>query len=85
MKKRNVLKTLLAVALVCTTVTYAGEGAAVKGNPKSKVYHKPACKHYNAKGTTVEFKSEAEAKQAGYKGCKICCKAAATDKSTKKK
>lgn len=86
MKKRSVLKTLLAVMLVCASVTFAGEGAAVKGNPNSKVYHKAACKHYNAKGSTVGFKTEAEAKQAGYKGCKQCCKATATDKkSTKKK
>ena len=80
MKKRSVLKTLLAVTLVCASVTFAGEGATVKGNPNSKVYHKPACKHYSAKGSTAEFKSEAEAKQAGYTACKQCGKA--TDKST---
>ena len=85
MKKRNWLKTLLAVTLVCTSVVFADGGAAVKGNPKSKVYHKPACQHYNAKGSTVEFKSEAAAKQAGYKSCKQCSKAKAADKGTKKK
>ena len=85
MKKRSVLKTLLAVTLVCASVTFAGEGATVKGNPNSKVYHKAACKHYNAKGSTVGFKTETEAKKAGYTGCKQCCKATATDKSTKKK
>ena len=85
MKKRSVLKTLLAVALVCASVTFAGEGVAVKGNPKSKVYHKPACKHYSAKGSTVEFKTEGEAKKAGYTGCKQCCKVTVTDKSTAKK
>ena len=85
MKKRNWLKTLLAATLVCASVAFAGEGAAVKGNPSSKVYHMPACQHYNAKGSTVEFKSEAEAKQAGYKACKQCSKAKAADKGTKKK
>lgn len=85
MKKRRVLKVLLAATLVCVSMAYAGEGAAIKGNPKSKVYHKPACKHYAAKGSTVEFKSEAEAKKAGYKACKICCKAKAADEGTKKK
>ena len=85
MKKRSALKILLAVAVICASAAVAGEGAVIKGNPKSKVYHKPACKHYNAKGCTVEFKSEAEARQAGYTACKICCKAAAADKSTKKK
>lgn len=82
MKKRNLLKALLAATLVCATVVVAGEGtAAVKGNPKSKIYHKPTCKHYTAKGTTVEFKSEAEAKKAGYTGCKKCCP---TKKKTEK-
>ncbi len=85
MKKRTLLKTLLAATLVCASVAFAGEGAAVKGNPNSKVYHKPACQHYNAKGSTVEFKSEAAAKQAGYKACKQCSKAKADDKGTKKK
>ena len=74
MKKRNLLKALLAATLVCATVAFAGEGSAIKGNPKSKIYHKPACKHYTAKGTTAEFKSEAEAKKAGYKPCKKCGK-----------
>lgn len=85
MKKRRVLKVLLAATLVCVSMAFAGEGAAIKGNPKSKVYHKPACKHYAAKGSTVEFKTEAEAKKAGYTACKICGKAKATDPSTKKK
>ena len=85
MKKRSMLKTLLAVMLVCASVTFAGEGVAVKGNPKSKVYHKPACKHDSGKGSSAEFKSEAAAKQAGYTACKQCGKPAATEKSTKKK
>lgn len=73
MKRRNLMKTLLVATLVCASAALAGEGSAVKGNPKSKVYHKPACQHYNAKGSTQEFKSEAEAKKAGYKACKQCC------------
>lgn len=85
MKKRSVLKALLAVTLVCASVTFAGEGAAIKGNPKSKVYHKPACKHYAAKGSSVEFKSEAEAKKAGYTPCKICNKTKTPDADKKKK
>ena len=72
MNKRSLLKSLLAATLVCATITFAGEGAAVKGNPKSKIYHKPACKHYAAKGSTIEFKTEAEAKKAGYTPCKQC-------------
>ncbi len=85
MNKRSLLKSLLAVTLVCATVTFAGEGAAIKGNPQSKIYHKSACKHYTAKGTTTEFKTEADAKKAGYKSCK-CGKAQKnTEKKTEKK
>ncbi len=85
MKKRSLLKILLATTLVCASMAFAEGGPAVKGNPKSKVYHMPACQHYNAKGSTKEFKSEAEAKQAGYKACKQCGKAKADRKDTKKK
>jgi methylphosphotriester-DNA--protein-cysteine methyltransferase len=83
MKKRSLLKALLAATLVCATATFAVEGGtAVKGNKSSKIYHKPACKHYAAKGSTVEFKSEAEAMKAGYKACKKCGKAK-TEKKAK--
>lgn len=84
MKKRSMLKILLAATLVCASAAFAGEGAAIKGNPKSKVYHKPACKHYAAKGSSVDFKSEAEAKKAGYTACKVCGKTKAAN-TTKKK
>ncbi len=85
MKRRMGLKTLLAAALVCASMTFASEGVAIKGNPKSKVYHKPTCQHYAAKGSTVEFNSEAEAKEAGYKACKQCGKEKVVEKETPKK
>ena len=72
MKRSNILKAMLAGVLVCATATFAADSSAVKGNPDSKVYHKAACKHYAAKGSTAKFASEAEAKKAGYKGCKKC-------------
>ena len=85
MKRRNMMKTVLAAILVCAGAAYAentttapadapapAPAPAVKGNAKSKVYHKPACRHYNAKKTTVEFKTEAEAVKAGFKPCKKC-------------
>lgn len=80
MKKRNWMKTLLAATLVCASVAFAADGVAVKGNPNSKVYHKPACQHYNAKGSTVEFSSEEKATQAGFHACKQCGKAKTTTK-----
>ncbi len=84
MKKRTLLKGLLAATLVCATGAFAQEAAAVKGNPDSKIYHLPACQHYAAKGSTVAFKSEEEAKQAGYKPCRQCGKAQG-EKGTGKK
>jgi methylphosphotriester-DNA--protein-cysteine methyltransferase len=85
MKKRTLLKSLLAVAFVCATVAFAGEGAAVKGNPNSKIYHKPACKYYAAKGSTKEFKTETAAVKAGYTVCKKCGKAKEATKGAVKK
>lgn len=85
MKKRSLLKGLLAATFICTTVVMGAEGPAVKGNPKSKVYHKPACRHYTAKNTTVEFKTEAEARQAGYKACKQCGKSRKKEKPAEPK
>jgi len=64
----------LVGALFCTPVAFAAGGAPVKGNPKSKVYHKTGCHHYEAKGSTAEFKSEQEAVKAGFKPCKQCGK-----------
>ena len=74
MKKRNLLKGLLAVTFICATVAMGAETPAIKGNPKSKIYHKPACRHYAGKNTTVEFQTESEAQKAGYKACKQCNK-----------
>lgn len=85
MKKRSLLKIMLATTLVCASMAFAEGGAAVKGNPKSKVYHMPACQHYNSKGSTKGFKSVAEAKKAGYKACKQCSKAKTEKKEAKKK
>ena len=84
MKRRTILISIFATLLVGVTVLFATEGVAVvkkapvvkklplKGNTKSKIYHKPSCVYYNSKYTTVEFKTEAEAKKAGYTPCKKC-------------
>ena len=72
MKRRNMIKTLLAALLVCASVSFAGD--VLKGSEKSKIYHNSTCRHYTAKGSTVEFQSEQEAEDAGYKACKQCSK-----------
>jgi len=84
MKKRTVLKLFVVAALIGASTTFA-DGAAVKGNKSSKIYHKSACKHYAAKGSTEAFASEAAAKQAGYKACKQCGKPKSETKETPKK
>lgn len=92
MKRRNWLKIMIAATLVCTATAFAEDTAPapvpaptpVKGNPDSKIYHKPQCHHYTAKGTTVEFKSEEAAMKAGYKPCKICAVPKAEKKTEKK-
>ncbi len=73
MKKRRVLKLLVATVLMGASMVFA-DTVAVKGNKSSKIYHNPTCKHYTAKGSTEPFASEAAAKQAGYKACKQCGK-----------
>ena len=77
--KRRTWLSLTAMALIaCSAAVFAAEPEAakpkqpIKGNPKTKVYHKPACRYYKAKGCTKEFKTEADAKKAGYKPCKKC-------------
>jgi len=84
MKRRNVLSTLFAAFLVGVTVTFAADVAGtakatpvekklpIKGNAESKVYHKSTCQYYKSKKTTVVFKTEADAKKAGYRACKKC-------------
>jgi methylphosphotriester-DNA--protein-cysteine methyltransferase len=74
------MKLLAAAVIACSAAAFAAEPApapapaptVIKGNPTSKVYHKPACRHYNAKGSTAVFKSEADALKAGYQPCKQC-------------
>lgn len=82
MQKRNLLKLLTAAIVVSATLAFGAAGGAVKGNKTSKIYHKPACKHYASKGCTEAFTTEAEAQKAGYKICKQCGKAKADKKAT---
>jgi len=47
---------------------------AVRGNRKSRIYHLPACPHYNRlhSANIVDFATEAEAQEAGYRKAKNC-------------
>ncbi len=88
MKKRNWLKLMAVAVVACSTAAFAQEASVsaktmVKGNPDSKIYHKSACHHYAAKGSSKEFQTEADAVKAGYKPCKQCA-APKKDKKDKK-
>lgn len=72
MNRTNWMKLVAVAMLACATTVVAAQNAPVKGNPDSKVYHKAACRHYSGKGSTKEFKTEAEAIKAGYTPCKQC-------------
>jgi hypothetical protein len=72
MKRSNWLKMMAIALITCAATVYAADPAPIKGNPDSKVYHKIGCRYYSAKGSSVEFKTEAEAIKAGYTPCKIC-------------
>ena len=84
MNKRNWLKLMIVAVFACATAVYAADPAPVKGNPDSKIYHKAACRHYTAKSSTKEFKSEAEAVKGGYLPCKQCAEPKAQPKTEKK-
>ena len=48
------------------------KGPELRGNPNSKVVHGPSCKYYEAKNSTVIFRSRKEAEAAGYHLCTVC-------------
>lgn len=47
-------------------------GTGVKGNPKSKVFHLPACEQYNCKNCTLDFRDIDVAIESGFKPCNFC-------------
>lgn len=52
-------------------VSASGE---VRGNQRSRIYHVPGCEHYNAisPANVVVFRTEAEARAAGYRKAGNC-------------
>ncbi len=47
----------------------------IRGNEKTKVFHGPGCRNYDSKHCTAQFKTEKEARAAGYKPCTQCQRA----------
>jgi lipopolysaccharide export system permease protein len=45
---------------------------AISGNPKSRVFHVPACEYYDCKNCTLEFKDIHVAFEAGFEPCRFC-------------
>lgn len=44
----------------------------ISGNPKSRVFHVPACEYFNCKNCTLEFKNIQIALDAGFEPCRAC-------------
>jgi hypothetical protein len=44
----------------------------LRGNPRTRVYHCEGCRHFRAKGSTVDFTSREQAEAAGYRPAKDC-------------
>ena len=44
----------------------------IKGNPKSRVFHLPACEYYNCKNCTLIFKDIDIALESGFEPCQFC-------------
>jgi len=42
------------------------------GNTDSKILHSPGCKYFNCRNCTIIFHSKNEARQAGFRPCKLC-------------
>ncbi|AJF08320.1 hypothetical protein GSUB_17185 (plasmid) [Geoalkalibacter subterraneus] len=46
--------------------------APFSGNTESQVAHRESCRHYDCKHCSVEFQTAAEAKNAGFRLCRMC-------------
>lgn len=44
----------------------------IRGNPKSRVFHVPACEYYNCKNCTLEFHDVEVALESGFEPCQFC-------------
>jgi len=58
---------LIAFISVAKTVI-----VAFHGNVNSKIYHNSGCRYFDRKSCTENFATQAEAREAGYRPCKVC-------------
>lgn len=70
--KRHSLNVVVAIVLTALASVLLAANLPFHGNTSSKVFHAPACQHYDCKNCTVELKSYAEAIDRGFRPCKIC-------------
>ena len=47
-------------------------GPGIKGDPRSRVFHLPACEEYNCKNCTLEFRGVDVALESGFEPCGFC-------------
>lgn len=50
----------------------AAMGQKWHGNRQSRIYHNPSCRYYNCKSCTVVLSSRREARERGFRPCKVC-------------
>lgn len=74
--KRFYLIPLVSTVFLCLVAFCALDNAVaayvVHGNYKSHIYHNAQCRYFNCKACTVVFGSAEEARENGYRACKIC-------------
>lgn len=46
--------------------------SVVRGNVQSRIYHNSACRYFACKACTAVFESAREARENGYRACKVC-------------
>ncbi len=68
------LQFTLGAVMLCFSLcalAYATD-APYKGNHNSMIYHNQSCRYYDCKACTVPLMSPEQAREKGFRACKIC-------------
>lgn len=60
------------VLALCVAVLPALAAQEFHGNPTSMIYHNSSCRYFDCQNCYVVFYSRKEAREAGFRACKIC-------------
>ncbi len=72
LKKHFLLSALLALLVLILPTHLEAQGTRYVGNADSKIYHNSSCRYFDCKACTVRLSSPQEARQKGFRACKIC-------------